>query len=138
VRPARSPVARVADVRGVGSATQGRGAGPRYARSMESIAPGELVTLSTTGAPLDGIVVDLPSATKAVVAVVDRKRGPVLRTVDRQTLSERAEPGADDRALQLLIRRTPSAVKAKARGGANASSSRDAHTRAAMHRTTGK
>ena len=105
---------------------------------MESIAPGDLVTLSTAGAPLDGIVAEVPSPTKAIVAVVDRKRGPVLRTVDRQSLSERAEPGSGDRALQLLIRRTPSAVQAKARGGANASSSRDAHTRAAMHRTTGK
>jgi hypothetical protein len=105
---------------------------------MESIAPGDLVTLATAGAPLDGIVVDLPSATKAILAVVDRKRGPVLRTVEQAALSERTEPGADDRALQLLIRRTPSAVKAKARGGANASSGRDAHTRAAMHRTTGK
>lgn len=105
---------------------------------MDSIAPGDLVTIATEGAPLDGIVVDIPSPAKAVVAMVDRKRGPVLRTFEQKALSARLDPGTDDPALRLLIRRTPAAMKARARGGADASSGRDAHTRAAMHRTTGK
>ena len=65
------------------------------------------MTVAGDGPKLDGIVFDTPSATKVVVAVVDRGRGPVFRTVHPRTLSERAAEGADDRALRLLIRRTP-------------------------------
>ena len=65
------------------------------------------MTVAGDGPKLDGIVFDAPSATKVVVAVVDRGRGPVFRTVHPRTLSERPAEGADDRALRLLIRRTP-------------------------------
>lgn len=105
---------------------------------MEQPAAGDLVTIATAGPALDGIVVETPSAAKAVVAMMDRKRGPVLRTVDRATLSLREDAGADDRALQLLIKRTPRSSGAGARGGAGPVSGRTGHTRAAMHRTTGK
>lgn len=92
-----------------------------------------------TGRQLDGIVFDTPSHTKVVVAVVDRGRGPVFRTVHPRTLSERAEAGADDRALSLLIRRTPPPSRGGVRGGSGPGQGRaDGHARAAMHRTTGK
>jgi hypothetical protein len=105
---------------------------------MEEMAAGDLVKVATAGPQIDGIVFDLPTASKVVVAVVDRSRGPVMRTVLRTALSERAEAGPDDRALQLLVRRTPHAAHAATRGGSGADQRRAGHKRAAMHRTTGK
>src|SRR3954454_25115087 len=105
---------------------------------MEEVAVGDLVTVATAAPQIDGIVFDLPSASKAVVAVMDRGRGPVMRTVRRTALTQRAEGGPDDRALQLLVRRTPHAVHAAGRGGNGSGQRRAGHSRAAMHRTTGK
>jgi len=105
---------------------------------MEQIGKGDLVKVATAGPVIDGIVFDVPSASKVVVAVIDRTRGPVMRTVDRKALTDRAEVGPDDRALRLLVRRTPPAVHSAARDGAAAGARRAGHTRAAMHRTTGK
>jgi hypothetical protein len=105
---------------------------------MDSTSAGELVKVAAGGPELDGIVFDVPSRSKVVVAVVDPKRGPGFRTVHPNTLSERTEEGPDDRALQLLIRRTPSPVRGAARGGMGAGPGQPAHKRAAMHRTTGK
>jgi hypothetical protein len=105
---------------------------------MQSTSAGELVTVAGDGPQLDAIVFDTPSTTKTVVAVVDPARGPVFRTVHPRTLSERTAEGADDRALRLLIRRTPAPVRGGARGGAGTAQGRSGHTRAAMHRTTGK
>jgi hypothetical protein len=105
---------------------------------MESTSAGDLVTVTGDGPPLDGIVFDTPSTTKTVVAVVDRGRGPVFRTVHPRTLRERAAEGADDRALRLLIRRTPAPARGGARGGAGSAQGRAGHTRAATHRTTGR
>jgi hypothetical protein len=106
---------------------------------MDFTSAGALVTHAPeTGPARDGIVFDTPSSTKVVVAVVDRDRGPVFRTVHPRTLSERAAAGADDRALNLLIRRTPPPARTGARGGSGAGHDRSGHTRAAMHRTTGK
>jgi hypothetical protein len=105
---------------------------------MESISAGELVKVATGGPQLDGIVFDTPSSSKVVVAVVDSTRGPVFRTVHPTALTERTEEGPDDRALRLLMRRTPPPVRGGARGGATAGHGRAGHTRAAMHRTTGK
>jgi hypothetical protein len=105
---------------------------------MQSPSAGELVTVAADGPKLDGIVFDTPSTTKTVVAVVDRGRGPVFRTVHPRTLSERADEGGDDHALRLLIRRTPMPSRGGARGGAGSAQGRTGHTRAAMHRTTGK
>jgi hypothetical protein len=105
---------------------------------MEASSNGELVKVDTGGPQLDGIVFDTPSRTKVVVAVVDRRRGPVLRTVHPRTLSERTEEGPDDRALQLLVRRTPPPVRGAAGGGTASGRGNPGHTRTAMHRTTGK
>ena len=98
----------------------------------------DLVKVATGGPQIDGIIFNILSGSKAVVAVMDRGRGPVLRTVDRKALAERTEAGPDDRALRLLIRRTPPAARGAARGGAGAARERAGHTRAATHRPTGR
>jgi hypothetical protein len=105
---------------------------------MEMMSAGDLVTVATGGPAIDGIIFDVLPGSKVVVAVKDRVRGPVLRTVPREALAERAEAGPDDRALQLLIRRTPPPAHGAARGGSSGGQGRAGHTRAAMHRTTGK
>jgi hypothetical protein len=105
---------------------------------MESPRPQDLVTVAAGGPELDGIVYDVPSPSKVVVAVVDPARGPVLRTVHPRTLAEREEEGPDDRALRLLLRRTPPAVHGGARAGGAMGHGRAGHTRATGHRTTGK
>lgn len=94
--------------------------------------------VATGGPEIDGIIFDVPSSTKAVVAVMDRRRGPVLRTVQRTALTDRAEAGADDRALLLLIRRTPPTAQGGARGGAGGGLGHSGHARAVAHRTTGR
>src|SRR3954447_12429043 len=105
---------------------------------MEPTAASDQVTVETGHARIDGILADMPSASKAVVAVMDRQRGPVLRTVLRTALAEREEAGPDDRALRLLVRRTAPAARGDARGGPAVGRGRTGHTRAAMHRPTGK
>jgi hypothetical protein len=105
---------------------------------MDATHTGELVKVATGGPEIDGIVFDTPSRSKVIVAVVDAKRGPGFRTVHPDTLSERTEEGPDDRALRLLIRRTPVPVRGGARGGTGAGPGSAGHKRAAMHRTTGK
>jgi hypothetical protein len=105
---------------------------------MESIIAGQLVKVADGGPERDGIVFDTPSALKVVVAVVDPRRGPLLRTVSPQVLTERADEGPDDPALHRLIRRTRPPVRGEARGGAGVGLGRAGHTRAATHRTTGK
>jgi hypothetical protein len=105
---------------------------------MYSTSARELVKVASGGPELDGIVFDTPSRSKVVVAVVDPGRGPVFRTVHPKTLSERTEEGPDDRALRLLVRRTPSPVRGGAGGGVTAGRGSAGHARAATHRTTGK
>jgi hypothetical protein len=106
---------------------------------MDSANAGELVKVAGGGPELDGIVFDTPSKTKVVVAVVDRTRGPVFRTVHPKALSERTEEGPDDRALQLLVRRTPSPGRSgSGRGGARAGRALPGHERGAAHRPTGR
>jgi hypothetical protein len=106
---------------------------------METIGPGDLVKVAPEKGPaLDGIVFDTPSRTKVVVALVEGTRGPVFRTVHPRIVSEREEEGPNDRALHLLIRRTPTPNRGGARGGAGVAGGRPGHSRAAMHRTTGK
>jgi hypothetical protein len=105
---------------------------------MDAASAGDLVTVAGEGPQLDGIVFDTPSRTKAVVAVIDPARGPLFRTVHPRTLLERAEEGPSDRALRLLIRRTPPSVRGAARGGDAAGRSSPGHARGTMHRTTGK
>jgi hypothetical protein len=110
----------------------------QYAVSMEPTSAGELVKVASGTPGLDGIVFDTPSRSKAVVAVVDPARGPVLRTVHPKTLTERMEEGPDDRALRLLIRRMPPPVRGTASSGVVAGRGSPGHTRGATHRTTGK
>jgi hypothetical protein len=107
---------------------------------MEPVSIGELVKVAGGGPERDGIVFDTPSKSKVVVAIVDPGRGPVLRTVHPKLLSERSEEGPDDRALHLLIRRTPSPPARDAAGGGMAAAGRGSagHARGTMHRTTGK
>src|SRR4051812_13797444 len=105
---------------------------------MDATSADELVKVATDGPVLDGIVFDRPSPTKAVVAVMDRRRGPVFRTVHPRALTEHTEEGPDDRALHLLIRRTPAPAHGARRGGAAIGRGRAGHTHAAGHRTTGK
>lgn len=106
---------------------------------MESISPGDLVKVAGDGPALDGIVFDTPSRAKVVVAVVTRGRGPGFRTVHPDVLSEREEEAPGDKALRLLIRRTPSTARGGARGRAGAATGSSAgHSRGAAHRPTGK
>jgi hypothetical protein len=99
---------------------------------------GELVKVGVGGSARDGIVFDTPSRAKVVVAVVDPDRGPRFRTVNPKELTEREEEGPDDRALQLLIRRTPPAVGGAGRGALPGGRGQPGFKRGATHRTTGR
>ena len=106
---------------------------------MEPQSDSELVTVADGERKLYGIVFEAPSKSKVTVAVMDRKRGPVFRTFSADSLTERTDAGPDDRALALLIRRTWQGARgSSAPGGGGATRGTDGHTRAAMHRTTGK
>jgi hypothetical protein len=105
---------------------------------MDSAPAAELVKVATGGPVLDGIVFDVPSRTKVVVAVVDAERGPVLRTFSPDALSERTEEGPDDKALQALLRRTPSPARGGTRGGVTGGRAQPGHARGAAHRPTGR
>jgi hypothetical protein len=106
---------------------------------MEPSSVGELVKVAGSGPDSDGIVFDVPSRAKVVVAVVQRGRGAVLRTVAATAVTARAEDGPDDRALRLLIRRTPPPAHGASGGRAGPGRGRsDGHSRAAAHRTTGR
>ena len=111
---------------------------PDTLAAMESIGAGELVTLTDGGPELAGIVFDTPSNSKVVVAVVDRVRGPRFRTVHPSKLSARTEESPDDRALRMLVRRTPPPVHGAARGGNAGGRGRAGHPRGAAHRPTGR
>lgn len=107
--------------------------------SADDLVADTLVKVTDGGSsPIDGIIFDTPSRKKVVVAVMDATRGPVLRTVNPKTLKKRKAKGGDDEALRLLIRRTPQSSRGAARDGAGGVAARAGHTRAAMHRTTGK
>jgi hypothetical protein len=105
---------------------------------MESTSIGELVKVADGGPQLDGIVFDIPSRTKVVVAVVDPSRGPIFRTVNPSTLSERAEEAPTDRALHMLIRRTPTPARGRTDASSGPGRGSRGHARGTMHRTTGK
>jgi hypothetical protein len=105
---------------------------------MESVSVGGLVKVAVGGPELDGIVFDIPSRSKVIVAIVDRGRGPVMRAVHPDALTERAEEGPDDRALRLLVRRTPLPARGNAGGSTATGRGSRGHTRGTMHRTTGR
>ena len=97
--------------------------------------PGQLVSIAGSG---DGIVFDVPSQTKVVVAVVDRTRGPVFRTVNSHTLTAREAEGPRDHALRLLIRRTPRPASDPARAPTAGRRGAAGFTRGTAHRSTGR
>jgi hypothetical protein len=99
---------------------------------------GQLVKVAGTSTAIDGIVFDTPSATKVVVAVIDRTRGPVFRTVNTKALTTREEDGPDDHTLRLLVRRTPRPVSDGAQGAAVGRQGRAGFKGGAAHRTTGR
>lgn len=103
---------------------------------MDPPAVGELVNVSTGGPPADGIVFEIPSARKVVVAVADPRRGAVLRTVAPEALTLRTTEGSHDPALRRLIRRTPPPIHRAARGGPSSPRGRAGHSRPATHRTS--
>jgi hypothetical protein len=105
---------------------------------VDSVAVGDLVTLTGPGAPLDGLVFDTPSRAKAVVAVVDPQRGPMFRIVHPRTLTARAAEGGDDAALRLLVRRTPAPTRGSGQNAGNAIRGSAGFARGSSHRTTGK
>jgi hypothetical protein len=90
------------------------------------------------GADIDGIVFDAPSSSKVVVAVMDPSRGPVFRSVHPSAVTTRTEPGPDDRALRLLIKRTPVPVVGAARGAKGGGQGRSGFQRGTAHRSTGR
>jgi hypothetical protein len=105
---------------------------------MNPASAGDLVKVADGSGELDGIVFDTPSNSKAIVAVVDPTRGPLFRTVNQSALTERAQEGPDDRALRLLVRRTPPAAHNAARGAAGGGQRRAGFQRGAAHRSTGR
>lgn len=108
---------------------------PNLGVAMFSV--GQLVKVLGTGTEIDGIVFDTPGA-KVVVAVMDRTRGPVFRTVSPQALRIREEEGPDDHMLRLLMRRTPRPASNGPRGSTVAAHGRSGFKRGAAHRTTGR
>jgi hypothetical protein len=105
---------------------------------MDAASPGDLVKVADGSAQFDGLVFERPSRSKVIVAVVDPVRGPGFRTVDPSTLTEREQEGPNDRALRLLVRRTPPSPNAVARGATRGGLRRAGFTRGATHRPTGR
>jgi hypothetical protein len=103
---------------------------------MELAKPGDLVKVVDGSAEVDGLVFDTPSSSN--VAVVDPTRGPVFRTVNQSALKERTEEGPGDRALRLLVRRTPPATHDAARGATRSGQRRSGFQRGSAHRPTGR
>ena len=103
---------------------------------LKTFHEGQLVTVASDGAELDGVVVHVPSLVKVEVAVEDTGDGPVFRMVHPKVVRPREEEREGDEALRRLIRRNGRAGRGGGpRGGAGV---RRAHTRAAGHRTADK
>jgi hypothetical protein len=105
---------------------------------MESVEIGDLVTVTGTGAPVDGLVYETPSRTKTVVAVVDPKHGPVFRSVNPSVLEAREQESKHDVALRLLVRRTQGTVRGSGHSSGSAQKRQAGFTRGASHRPTGR
>jgi hypothetical protein len=105
---------------------------------MVSPRAGELVTVAAPGGERDGIVVQIPSPNKVIVAVTDAARGAVMRTFPPESLSAREEAGVDDEALRRLIRRTPSGSRGRPSGPGGTGGGAQAHNRSPAHRATGR
>jgi hypothetical protein len=105
---------------------------------MDSLSVGQQVSVASEGPTVDGIVFDMPSRNKVVVAVVSQSRGPSFLTVNPSALSQREVEGEHDAALRMLIRRTPQPTRGAARGASVGGRGTRGHTRGAAHRTTGR
>lgn len=105
---------------------------------MEPFEVNQLVKVSTGGPASDGIVVEIPSSHKIVVAVVDAQKGPIFKTFAPEALSEREDEGPQDAVLHALIRRNPGTTRGGARSGGGAVRGSRGHAPTASHRTTGK
>jgi hypothetical protein len=102
------------------------------------VNPNELVKVAGDGQPVDGIVFDTPSSSKVVVAVIEKGRGPVFRSVKPDALTPRTDEGPDDPALRLLMRRTPAPVRGASRGATFKGHGRSGQQRGTAHRPTGR
>jgi hypothetical protein len=102
------------------------------------LSSGQLVKVAGASAEIDGIVFDTPSAAKVVVAVIDRTRGPVLRAVNAKAVTTRDDEGPDDRALRLLVRRTPRPVSGRGQGATGGRQGRSGFKAGTAHRSTGR
>jgi hypothetical protein len=105
---------------------------------MDTPDPGELVKVADGSTQLDGLVFDRPSSSKVIVAIVDPTRGPLFRTVSPDAVTLREQEGPHDRALRLLVRRTPLPQSAVGHGATRGAQRRAGFTRGATHRTTGR
>jgi hypothetical protein len=105
---------------------------------MTSLREGELVTVAGEREERDGIVFQVASKSKVIVAVPDAERGVVMRTFHPDALSERETEGPHDEALRRLIRRTPSAGRGGSQGPSGTSGGARGHTRSPAHRATGR
>ncbi len=102
---------------------------------LKSFHEGQLVTVGDGGDALDAIVVHVASLVKVEVVVTDAEHGSVFRTVHPKALTAREQESPDDEALHRMIRRTATPGRGGGRGGPGQARG---HSRAAMHRTTGK
>jgi hypothetical protein len=103
---------------------------------LKTFREGQLVTVSSDGGSLDGVVAHVASLVKVEVAVEEAGTGPVFRTAHVKSLTPREEPGPSDEALRRLIHRAGAAGHQAAGGGP--AGARRAHTRGAAHRPTGR
>ncbi len=103
---------------------------------LKTFREGQLVTLATEDGGVDGVVAHVASLVKVEVAVEQADGDPVFRTVHPKSLTPRDEPGPADEALRRVIHRA-AAPGHSATGGASGRG-RQAHTRGAAHRPTGR
>jgi hypothetical protein len=102
---------------------------------LKTFREGQLVRVATDDGDLDGVVAHVASIVKLEVAV-EQPEGPTFLTVHPKSLTMRDEPAPADDALRRLIHRTGSGGHGAA--GGSSGRGRQAHTRAAAHRTTGR
>ena len=103
---------------------------------LKTFREGQLVSVATEDGDVDGVVAHVASLVKVEVAVQDEESGPVFRIVHPKALTPRDEPGPADDALRRVIHRAAGTGHA-ATGGASGRG-RQAHSRGAAHRPTGR
>ena len=103
---------------------------------LKTFREGQLVTVATEDGAVDGVVAHVTSLVKVEVAVDQAGSDPVFRTAHPKSLTPREQPGPADDALRRLIHRA--AAPGHSSAGGVSGRGRQAHTRAAAHRTTGR